>query len=73
MRAHREPCGAPNSRVADAPVTSPREVIPMTLILPILILVILGLAIRYGSDSRDGRDWAAGPRTTSVPRDIVLR
>ena len=72
MRAHHEPCGAPNNRVADASVTGPHEVIPMTLLLPILILVILGLAIRYGSDSRDGRDWASNPRTTSVPTDIVL-
>lgn len=31
----------------------------MLLILALIVIVSLVLALRYGTDSRDGRDWAS--------------
>ena len=44
----------------------------MALLIPLLLLILLGLAVRYASDSRDGRDWVAGPPAPRRNGDIVL-
>lgn len=31
----------------------------MTWLIPLIVFAIFALAVRYATDSRDGRDWAA--------------
>ena len=45
----------------------------MALLIPLMIVALVVLAARYGSDSRDGRDWAPTPASPRRTRDIVLR
>lgn len=39
----------------------------MSVFILLLVIVAVALAARYGSDSRDGRDWTR----RDIPRDIV--
>lgn len=39
----------------------------MSVFILLLVIAAVAWAARYGSDSRDGRDWAR----QDVPRDIV--
>lgn len=44
----------------------------MVAILAVIVIVALILAERYGTDSRDGRDWAStADRWRGGDRDIV--
>ena len=45
----------------------------MALLIPLIVLVLVALAARFGSDSRDGRDWAPGFRGSACSGNIVLR
>ena len=44
----------------------------MILIVPLILVLLVGLAVRFGSDSRDGRDWASSV-TQRCTGNIVTR
>lgn len=45
----------------------------MIVVLAVIVIVGLYLAERYGTDSRDGRDWAStADRWPASDRDIVI-
>lgn len=61
------------SGVTDTSTAHPQKVIEMTFLFPLILLVVLGLAVRFATDSRDGRDWAPRVRGSGCSGNIVLR
>ena len=47
------------------------KVSEMFVVLALILIVALILAERYGTDSRDGRDWASTAGRWGSDRDIV--
>ena len=43
----------------------------MLMFITAILIIGVYLALRYGTDSRDGRDWSWTDRPAAGPRDIV--
>lgn len=43
----------------------------MAWIVPLILLAIFAIAVRFGADSRDGRDWARTDVSGRNVRDMV--
>ncbi len=45
----------------------------MAMLVPLIVVILVGVAVRYGSDSRDGRDWTPTCRVPRCTGGIVAR